>query len=133
MENLLPSIFFKCNRFNSTVQRDYFINPNSFGDDVGKWLRVELEKVGFGVEGPDQEDWGWYLIVFDPGSSLSASVNIGLGGGNEQEAFQIFVSSKIGLISFITGKSKVLLLHANKVKAAVDDILRNDSEITLTD
>jgi hypothetical protein len=27
------------------------------------WLRPKLEAAGYGVEGPNTEDWGWYLSV----------------------------------------------------------------------
>jgi hypothetical protein len=61
--------------FNTTEPRAHFINPCCFGDDLGAWLKPRLEAKGFRVSGPDQEDWGWYLVCARDGRE--AFVNIG--------------------------------------------------------
>ena len=53
---------FKSNLFNSTETKDYFINPNCFGDDVAKWLLQELRAKGIKTDKePGQEDFGWFF------------------------------------------------------------------------
>ena len=64
--------------FNDSEVRDYFINDSCFGDDLGKWLRPQLEARGHTVVGPDQEDWGWYLDVNR--ASFKQCLRIGYGG-----------------------------------------------------
>ena len=45
--------------FNTTEQRDYFINPGCFGDDLAAWFKEKLPSAAPGDV--DQEDFGWYL------------------------------------------------------------------------
>jgi hypothetical protein len=59
----MKTIFQFCStEFNYTVQKDYFINPNCYGDDVAEWLCQRLSDAGFRItRKPDQEDFGWYF------------------------------------------------------------------------
>jgi hypothetical protein len=55
-------VTFKSSAFNMSEQREYFINPDCFGDDVAKWLIEQLRCKGYQAdEVPGQEDFGWYL------------------------------------------------------------------------
>jgi hypothetical protein len=56
------AVRFKAPLFNSSEGKDHFINDCCFGDDLGAWLKPRLEAQGYSVDGPDQEDWGWYLV-----------------------------------------------------------------------
>lgn len=69
-------VTFLSDKFNQTEPRDYFINPNCFGDDLAKYLMAMLREKGVGVEedGPDQEDFGWYLNFIHEGQSYSCVV-----------------------------------------------------------
>ena len=59
----MKTIFqFRSRKFNCTVPRDYFINPNCYGDDVAEWLIQRLSEVGISSTGePGQEDFGWFF------------------------------------------------------------------------
>jgi hypothetical protein len=72
------TVRFQSAKFNSTEPRAHFINPDCFGDDVAAWLKPKLEELGYRVEGPDQEDWGWYLVCRH--SAGSHYLNIGHTG-----------------------------------------------------
>jgi len=53
---------FESTAFNTREQKDYFINPGTFGDDVAKWLIGRLRQAGLRTDAePGQEDFGWYL------------------------------------------------------------------------
>ena len=53
---------FHSTSFNTKVPRDYFINPNCFGDDVARWMIEKLRQLGITTATtPEQEDFGWYL------------------------------------------------------------------------
>lgn len=39
-------VTFKSTAFNTTEEKETFINPGCFGDDVGKWLIRELRSRG---------------------------------------------------------------------------------------
>jgi hypothetical protein len=55
-------ISFKSDAFNRSEAREYFINPNCFGDDVARWLIKRLREASVDTDGePDQEDFGWYF------------------------------------------------------------------------
>lgn len=54
---------FKSPAFNTSENKDYFINPGCFGDDVARWIAQELRIKGHqACDEPGQEDFGWYLI-----------------------------------------------------------------------
>src|SRR5436190_22030883 len=53
---------FRSTHFNISVPRDYFINPNCFGDDLAEWLIRKLNEVGIETAStPSKEDFGWYF------------------------------------------------------------------------
>jgi hypothetical protein len=58
-------VTFRCPSFNTTQQKEKFINGGNFGDDVAEWVATELEKRGAKVDReddfPGQEDFGWYV------------------------------------------------------------------------
>src|SRR4029079_8649299 len=55
-------ISFKSDAFNRSEAREYFINPNCFGDDVARWLIKRLREASVDTDGEaDQEDFGWYF------------------------------------------------------------------------
>jgi hypothetical protein len=62
-------VCFKADKFNSTIAKDYFINPSCFGDDVCMWLISEFTTAGCRCdEKPEQEDFGWYFNIY-PGKA----------------------------------------------------------------
>jgi hypothetical protein len=69
-------VTFQSDLFNRTEQRDYFVNPDCFGDDFCKFMVAELIKMDISCEGePWGEDWGWMFRLefegrkFDVGAS----------------------------------------------------------------
>jgi hypothetical protein len=54
-------VTFQSDLFNKTESRDYFINPDCFGDDVCLFLVTSLRAAGVDCDDPAQEDWGWYF------------------------------------------------------------------------
>ena len=62
-------VTFESEAFNTSEPRDYFINPNCFGDDVALRIIQELRDAGVEVENePGQEDFGWDLTFQASGS-----------------------------------------------------------------
>ena len=60
--DLRTFVTFRAPSFNQSEVKEYFINPCCFGDDLARWLIVELQSRGVEVdEEPGQEDFGWYL------------------------------------------------------------------------
>ena len=55
-------VTFQSKSFNTTDEKEYFINPCCFGDDVCKWLIERLRANGIKTDDePGQEDFGWYF------------------------------------------------------------------------
>ncbi len=55
-------VTFQSDTFNTSEQREYFINPICFGDDAAKWLISRLREMRVATDdGPRQEDFGWYF------------------------------------------------------------------------
>lgn len=57
---------FRATGFNRSEDRDNFINPGNYGDDLALWLMQALRERGYAVgeseeEGPGQEDFGWFF------------------------------------------------------------------------
>jgi len=63
-------VTFSCSGFNTSEPRDYFINPNNFGDELAKRLMQELRVRNTAVDSElGQEDHGWYLTFHSGGKS----------------------------------------------------------------
>jgi hypothetical protein len=45
MNELRRIVTFRCPAFNATEEKEKFINPNNYGDDVAEWFAAELEKM----------------------------------------------------------------------------------------
>lgn len=55
-------VTFHTTAFNHTERKSYFINDCCYGDDLARWMIVELAKQGVQTIGDaDQEDFGWYM------------------------------------------------------------------------
>jgi len=50
-------------RFNLSITKAHFINPDCFGEDLAAWLKDKLIDRDRDVSQLGQEDWGWYLKV----------------------------------------------------------------------
>ena len=55
-------VTFRSSAFNTSEPQPYFINENSFGDDLARWLIAHLRAGGVSVnDTPGQEDFGWFF------------------------------------------------------------------------
>lgn len=53
---------FRSRAFNTSEEKDDFINPGNFGDDLAKWLMGRLREASIETDDePGQEDFGWYF------------------------------------------------------------------------
>jgi len=98
---------FKSSAFNTSVEREYFINPGCFGDDVARWLISELRAKGYATgEQPDQEDFGWYM-TFEVGAAKHDVVIAYRPGSEDGEGEWLFwIERHAGLVGSIMGKRK---------------------------
>jgi hypothetical protein len=100
-------VTFQSDAFNSTEEREYFINEGNFGDDLLKWLGAELRKAGYTAdEEPGQEDFGWFTNF-----SMGEDSYCVVGGyreedteNNEPHAWIMWVEKNVGFIKSIFGQ-----------------------------
>jgi len=55
-------VTFRSNKFNTSISKPNYINPECFGDDLAEWLVRELISARIAADSKlGQEDFGWYL------------------------------------------------------------------------
>ena len=111
-------------KFNTSESKEYFINPNCFGDDFAKWLLGELaaRNVEFEEDGPDQEDFGWYVNF-----SINDTDTTCLIIYNEVDSiWQIILERNVGLLGSLLGKRNKRV--RSEPVELIYDILKSESE-----
>lgn len=114
------TVRFQAPAFNSTEPKAHFINPGCFGDDVANWLKPRLEALGYRVDGPGQEDWGWYLVSDRDGRAHYLNI------GHTGDEWQIIVEPQRGVRDRLRGANKTpdqrLLEELHEILAAATQI-----------
>lgn len=115
-------MIFQSTLFNKTEERDYFINPDCFGDDVCCFLISRLKDAGVNCEDePRQEDWGWYFnfriddvqYAFNCGLRRNWGAPPGIEEESWDEAWICFVERRgKGFLSLFGGGDKTVALEA---------------------
>jgi hypothetical protein len=111
--------------FNRTETKNYFINTNCFGDDLASWLKDALQGTGAKVEqdGPDQEDFGWYVNFEVSGTSYSCVVLF----QENTDRWVCTLEYNAGLVGSLFGKRKKPVPGA--VSQLFDNIFQSKPEI----
>jgi hypothetical protein len=100
-------VTFESTAFNMAEQKEYFINPCCFGDDVAKWLISELRKQGVGTdEKPGQEDFGWYLNFEVTGTGHAFVIGHRPGGKSEAGTWIGWLERNRGFVGSLFGGRK---------------------------
>jgi hypothetical protein len=123
-----PDVTFLSDAFNTTESREYFINPECFGDDVTLWLIRELRSRGIDVD-PEtgQEDFGWYLRFRVDGVSHCLVLTLVPEDDEEPARWACWFERDAGLLSTLFGgRRRGVALGAIRV---VRDILESSPEV----
>ncbi len=113
--------------FNTTEDGEEFINPGTFGKDVGEWLACELRGRGFTVdEEVGQEDFGWY-ITFTGTSGTEYDFCIGLYE-HENEKWLGWAERSCGLLKTVFGRREKGIIKEDLL--ALDEILYASDRIS---
>ncbi len=117
-------VTFKTSKFNTTEPRDYFINPDCFGDDCCKWFISELEADGVKCDAtPGQEDFGWYFN-FEHADSRYCVVG---GYRLDDDIWMFWLERQAGFFSSLFGgRDKEIALSAAE---ALHRVLSRSSDI----
>jgi len=97
-------VTFKSDAFNTSVQKDYFINAGCYGDDLANWIISELQKRGIGTDHrPGQEDFGWYLDFKVSHNTFCLVVGYRPGDERESGTWIGWLERSRGLVGSILG------------------------------
>ncbi len=127
--NIQNCAVFKTSAFNTSVQKEYFVNPSCFGDDAARWMMVELGIRGFhSEEAPHQKDFGWHFSFVAAGVKHNAVIGYRPGTYGDDGEWICWIERKVGPIGALLGKSKDVKPEAAK---AIQDVLSASPAITV--
>ena len=98
------TVTFESDAFNTTLAKDYFINPDCYGDDLCRWLIAKLKEAGVECDDePGQEDFGWYFNYRVTGRAHCFVCGCRPGDGLEPGVWIGWIERCAGFISSIFG------------------------------
>jgi hypothetical protein len=100
-------VVFVCPAFNTSEPRSYFLNPESYGDDVARALIATLRARGITTDDePDQEDFGWYFDFSVGEMSHCFVLGYRLASGDEPGVWVGTVERERGFFGSLLGRRK---------------------------
>jgi hypothetical protein len=129
MATIQNCIIFKSKAFNTSIRREYFINPSCYGDDAARWLMSELMARGIATKkAPGQEDFGWHFGFHAGGAEHNAVIGFrpGFYGGDGE--WICWIERRTGLAGAALGKQKDIKPAAVKI---IQDILIASPTVTV--
>jgi hypothetical protein len=127
MSNAQNCAVFKTSSFNTSVQREYFINPSCFGDDAARWIIVELGIRGFHADkAPRQQDFGWYFAFDAGGVKHNAVIGYRPGSYGEVGEWICWIERRVGPVGVMLGRRKNVKPEAVK---AIQDVLSSSPAV----
>ncbi|SRR5258708_17724736 len=123
-------VTFQTRSFNTSDEKEYFINPCCFGDDACKWLIGQLRENGVKTDDePGQEDFGWYFNFAPPEGEHCCVVGYRPGDTDDDDGdWIIWVEKSKGLLgSIFGGRNKGISPSA---LSKIHTVLTNASEIS---
>lgn len=115
------SVSFASDHFNKSEQKDYFINPCCYGDDLAIWLSERLEQKGIEIKDrePGQEDFGWYLNF----KCDSIEYSIVILYQEDSDRWQCIIEYNSGILGSLFGKRTKRVPDAPAL--IIDSVLRS--------
>ena len=119
---------FLSTHFNTSVPKDYFINPCCYGDDLAEWLIARLNASAIVTsEKPGQEDFGWYFTFDLDGTKYCVVVGFQPNDPDSGDCWIGWVERQVGFIASILGRRNVGI--SPDAIALLDTVLRSSPEI----
>jgi len=129
MDDVRTFVTFNTSLFNTTEEKENFINPCCFGEDATNWIMEHMPTEGFILdEEPDQEDWGWYFDVRL--GEITYQICIGFIPAEEEKGqgnWLVFIVRHVGFFRSLFGKVKKHF--AKEVPLAIHKALSSSTEI----
>jgi hypothetical protein len=127
MEKIRNCTVFKTSAFNTTVQKDYFLNPSCFDDDAARWIMVELGILGIHTDdAPEQEGFGWYFRFDAAGIRHNAVIGYRPAAYGGEGEWICWVERKTGLMGKMLKMDKNITPEAAK---AIQDVLSSSPAV----
>ncbi len=97
-------VTFRSSAFNTTEEHADFINPGTYGDDLARWLIVQLAERGFAADpDPGQEDFGWYIKTRIDNQRYCFVVGYRPGDQGEQGDWIVWIERDPGFLGSVLG------------------------------
>jgi len=117
-------------RFEHRIVQPHFINPCGFGEDLADWLREQLRglsTLGFEIDAPVQEDYGWGFWMRKGKSKLWLALSYVGEGPTETPARWVLSITHSGIMASLFGRVDSDSIHTieeaiNAAIATSDDI-----------
>jgi hypothetical protein len=107
------------------------VNPNMYGKALCKYLEQNLPKAGIKVPTFCAEDWGWWIEIQRNDFTMGLCIYSDLSAEKDTQRYAVLPSiTKEKKWSWSRFKSVDVSTQATGVMDAVENIFRNDSEIT---
>ena len=121
-------VFFHSTAFNCTEPRNYFINPECYGDDLARWLIERLRSQGVQVgDQPGMEDFGWFFTYHAGGQEHCFVLGFQPNDPEKGDRWLGTVERNVGFISSVFGgRNRGILPEAIEV---IDAALRSSPDI----
>src|SRR5882762_1871246 len=122
-------VLFRTQRFNLSITKEHFINPDCFGEDLAAWLKDKLIDRGRDVRQFGQEDWGWYLKVKNKESYFLGMNGIPIETDQNQKDFgewRIIVKTNRSIGQWLGNRCK--MNADDEMLVLIEEILRAESD-----
>ena len=118
---------FESDAFNTTVEKDTFVNPGCFGDDLARWLMNSLRARGIVTSSePGAEDFGWFMTFELPAGTHCCVVAHRPGEENEPGQWLVSIERHRGFWASVFGGRR-RDISPNSVRH-IHEILSSDRE-----
>ena len=98
-------VTFESSAFATREPREYLINPESYGDDVARWIGARLRAAGVRADdAPGQEDFGWYFDFDVPEGRHCFIVGFRPGDADVPDAWIGWVERHRGFVASLFGR-----------------------------
>jgi len=124
------NVIFQSTAFNTSEQKDYFINDCCFGDDLAHWLMERLRARGIHTDTePGQEDFGWYFRFRAGKSGYCFIISYRPSEGPRPGDWMCTIERETGLLGWIFHWSRKRGIQPDAVEA-IHAILSTSPQIS---
>ncbi len=119
-------VTFLSDAFNRTEEKENFLNPCCFGEDLVRWMIPRFAGTHLKIDpDPRQEDWGWKVLVSCEGRQFL--IGVGQYEVGRESGWLCFVESRLPFFKKWVGANDSA--EQQQVCAALHSVLSSSPEI----